>query len=150
MNDLLYFNTVLVSLEDVADVASRSHYRIEYVQPNDKDVFLDICHGGMIHWGNTANPELRQDRWIFECTNLDDYDLEEDRAIVEAYGPVSLISVQYRVAYLCELTKFLRRIIDQCGGRVYGSDNIVHDAATIEQMRFITGGGEVYIDCGAI
>ena len=148
MNDLLYFNAVPVSLEDVALAASWNGYRVEYVELEGKEVCLDVYHGGMISWGNTTNSELRQDRWIFECINLDDYDLEEDRAIVEAYSPVSLMSVQYHVAYLCDLSKFLRRIMDQHGGWVYGADDKVHDAATIEQMRFITNDGEVYVDCG--
>ena len=111
---------------------------------------LIVYHGGMVSWGNTAHPEMRQDRWIFDCTNLDDYDLEEDRGVVEAYGPISLMSVQYRAAYLCDLTKFLREIIDKHRGWVYGADSKVHDAATIEQMQFITSDGEVYVDCGSV
>ena len=150
MNDLLYFNAVPVSLEDVALAASWNGYRTEPVQLEGDDVWLDVYHGGMISWGNTASPEIRQDRWIFDRTNLEDYDLEEDRAIVEAYSAVSLMSVQYRVAYLCELTKFLRAIIEKYGGWVYGADNKVHDATTIEQMQFITGDGEVYVDCGKV
>ncbi len=149
MNDLLYFNVAALSLEDVAFAASQNGHKAEYVQLEGEKPCLDVYHGGMISWGNTESPELRQDRWIFDCTNLDDYDLEEDRAIVEAYCPITFMSVQYRVAYLCDLTKFLRKIIDKHGGWVYGADDKVHDEATIEQMQFITGDGEVYIDCGS-
>ena len=148
MNDLLYFNAAPVLLEDVAFAASRNGYRVEYVELEGREVWLDVYHGGMIRWGNTRSLELRQDRWIFDCTHLDDYDLEEDRAIVEAHCPITFMSVQYHVAYLCDLTKFLRGIMDKHGGWVYGADSKVHDAATVEQMQFITGDGEVYIDCG--
>ena len=149
MNDLLYFNAAALSLEDVALAGSQNGYKAEYVQLEGRKSYLDAYHGGIISWGNTESPELRQDRWIFDCTNLDDYDLEEDRSMVEAYCPIIFMSIQYRVAYLCDLTKFLRKIIDKHGGWVYGADDKVHDAATIEQMQFITGDGKVYIDCSS-
>ena len=148
MYDLLYFNTVIVSLEDVSSVAAQAGYEVEYGQTECCGLYLEVYHGGKLYGGNTNNPELQRDRWIFDRTDVETYDIEDDWALVEAYHPVCFLSVQYRVGYFCDLTKFLRRIIELYGGWVYGADDKIHGMATVDQMQFITGEGEVYVDCG--
>jgi len=149
MNDLLYFNSVDVSIEDVKAVALQEGFVCRHEQADVFGPWLEVYHGEMISWGNTANPELRPDRWIFDYTSLDDYDVEEDAEVVRTYHPTIFMSVQYHVPYLCKLTAFLRRIIQQFGGWVYGADGKIHDALTVEQMQFITGDGDIYLDCGS-
>ena len=148
MYDLLYFNTVPVSLEDIASVATQEGYKVEHGQTECCGPYLEVYHGGMLYGGDTTHPQLQRDRWIFDYTDVEAYDIEDDWALVEAYRPACFLSAQYHVGHLCDLTKFLRRLMDVYGGRVYGADNKIHDAATIERMQFITGDGEVYLECG--
>ncbi len=149
MNDLLYFNSASVTLNDVKAAALRAGFVCRHEQADRSGPWLEVYHGGMIFWGSTVAPELRPDRWIFDYTSLDDYDIEDDAEAVKAHYPVVFMSVQYHVPYLCELTIFLRQIIEQFGGWVYGADAKIHDALTVERMQFVTGDGKVYLDCGS-